>query len=112
MTTFDLLAGLPLRIEDCVLEGLEREVSSDFTRKSTVIRLRGAGHEGVGEDVTYDAEDHDALQAAGAPPGLAATGTSPRGTTGSGPSNPPRWTSRCDRRASPCTRRCSAVPRR
>src|SRR5438093_696290 len=32
---------------------------------STVIRLRGGGHEGVGEDVTYDALDHIALQDAG-----------------------------------------------
>jgi L-alanine-DL-glutamate epimerase-like enolase superfamily enzyme len=40
-------------------------VSSDFTRKSTVIRLRGGGHEGLGEDVTYDAVDHEILQAAG-----------------------------------------------
>jgi L-alanine-DL-glutamate epimerase-like enolase superfamily enzyme len=40
-------------------------VSSAFTRKSTVIRLRGGGEEGVGEDVTYDAEDHDVLQATG-----------------------------------------------
>ena len=27
-----------------------------------MIRLRGGGEEGVGEDVTYDADDHDALQ--------------------------------------------------
>ncbi|MEA2230022.1 MAG: hypothetical protein QOF29_2962 [bacterium] len=66
MSAFDALADLPLRIDDYALEGLQRDVSSAFTRKSTVIRLRGAGAEGVGEDVTYDAEDHDALQAAGA----------------------------------------------
>jgi L-alanine-DL-glutamate epimerase-like enolase superfamily enzyme len=59
------LADLPLRIEDYALERLEREVSSAFTRVSTLIRLRGAGEEGVGEDVTYDAVDQDALQAAG-----------------------------------------------
>ena len=40
-------------------------MSSDFTRLSTVIRLRGGGEEGVGEDVTYDALDHVALQDAG-----------------------------------------------
>ncbi len=34
-------------------------MSSDFERKSTVIHLRGAGEEGVGEDVTYDAVDHE-----------------------------------------------------
>jgi L-alanine-DL-glutamate epimerase-like enolase superfamily enzyme len=65
LTGFERLAALPVRIDDYRLEGLERPVSSDFTRRSTVIRLRGAGHEGVGEDVTYDAEDHEALQEAG-----------------------------------------------
>ena len=40
-------------------------MSSDFERKSTVIHLRGAGEEGLGEDVTYDAVDHEILQAAG-----------------------------------------------
>ena len=65
MSTFDALAGLALRVDDYVLEGLQRDVSSDFTRKSTVIRLRGAGEEGVGEDVTYDAEAQEILQATG-----------------------------------------------
>jgi hypothetical protein len=59
------LADLPLVIEDYALERLEREVSSAFTRVSTVIRMAGGGFEGLGEDVTYDAEDHDALQAVG-----------------------------------------------
>ena len=60
------LVDLPLRVEGYALEGLSRDVSSAFTRVSTVIRMRGAGQEGVGEDVTYDAEDHEILQAAGA----------------------------------------------
>ena len=59
------LADLPLRIEGYALEGLSREVSSAFTRVSTVIRMRGGGEEGVGEDVTYDAVDREILQAAG-----------------------------------------------
>jgi hypothetical protein len=65
------LAPLPLRIEDYALERLQRDVSSAFTRVSTQIRLRGGGEEGVGEDVTYDAVDQDALQAAGATQPLA-----------------------------------------
>jgi len=65
MSLWERLAALPLRIDDYGLENLQRAVSSAFTRRSTVIRLRGAGAEGVGEDVTYDAEDHEALQAAG-----------------------------------------------
>src|SRR5919198_809256 len=43
----------------------ELDVSSAFTRVSTLIRLRGGGEEGIGEDVTYDAVDHDVLQSAG-----------------------------------------------
>jgi L-alanine-DL-glutamate epimerase-like enolase superfamily enzyme len=65
VSTYDLLADLPLEIDSYALEGLERDVSSDFTRLSTVIRLRGGGHEGVGEDVTYEALDHVAFQDAG-----------------------------------------------
>ena len=61
-------AGSPscrCEIDDYALEALQASVSSDFERKSTVIHLRGAGEEGLGEDVTYDAVDHDILQAAG-----------------------------------------------
>ncbi len=65
MATFDRLASLPVEVDGYSLEGLEANVSSDFTRLSTVIRVSGAGHEGVGEDVTYDALDHVALQDAG-----------------------------------------------
>jgi L-alanine-DL-glutamate epimerase-like enolase superfamily enzyme len=63
---FDKLKDLPLRVDSYVLEGLERDVSSDFTRLSTVIHLHGEGDEGVGEDVVYDALDHIAFQETGA----------------------------------------------
>jgi L-alanine-DL-glutamate epimerase-like enolase superfamily enzyme len=65
MSTWELLADLPVEIEGYSLEPLSAQVSSDFERKSTVIHLRGAGHEGLGEDVTYDAVDHHILQSAG-----------------------------------------------
>jgi hypothetical protein len=65
MSTWELLAELPLVVEDYTLEGLQATVSSGFERKSTLIRMRGAGREGIGEDVTYDAVDHEILQAAG-----------------------------------------------
>ena len=39
---------------------------ADFIRKTTVIRLLGAGDEGLGEDVTYDGGLQDAQQARGA----------------------------------------------
>ncbi len=72
MSTWETLAGLELEIDDYALEGLQAQVSSEFDRKSTVIRLRGAGEEGLGEDVTYDAVDQEILQAAG--PTLALAG--------------------------------------
>jgi L-alanine-DL-glutamate epimerase-like enolase superfamily enzyme len=66
VSTWELLAGLELQIEDYALEPLQATVSSEFERKSTHIRLRGAGEEGLGEDVTYDAVDQEILQHAGA----------------------------------------------
>jgi hypothetical protein len=65
VSTWALLSELSVEIEEYALDPLEAQVSSEFTRKSTVIRLRGAGQEGIGEDVTYDAVDHEVLQAAG-----------------------------------------------
>jgi L-alanine-DL-glutamate epimerase-like enolase superfamily enzyme len=66
MSTWERLAELELEIDEYALEGLEAQVSSEFLRKSTLIELRGRGEEGVGEDVTYDALDHELAQAAGA----------------------------------------------
>jgi len=65
MSTYDLVADLPLRIEGYALEGLAQHVSSDMERRTTIIGLRGAGEEGVGEDVVYDAVDHEIAQRAG-----------------------------------------------
>ncbi len=65
MSTFDLLADLPLQVDGYSLEGLQANVSSGFERLSTIVHLRGAGAEGVGEDVVYDSEDQIALQQAG-----------------------------------------------
>ena len=65
MSTWEGLAGLPVEIDGYELEGLQATVSSAFERKSTVIKLRGGGEEGQGEDVTYDAADHEILQARG-----------------------------------------------
>jgi L-alanine-DL-glutamate epimerase-like enolase superfamily enzyme len=56
---------LPLEIDGYGLERLQRDVSSDFTRVSTVLRFAGDGHEGLGEDVSYDQDDQDRLQEAG-----------------------------------------------
>src|ERR1700754_3363173 len=61
MSTYDRVADLPLVIDDYAFEELSRKVSSGFERVSTVIHIRGGGEEGLGEDVTYEAEEH-ALQ--------------------------------------------------
>jgi hypothetical protein len=65
MSLYDHVAGLPLRVEDYVLDRLARTVSSGFERVSTAIALRGAGDEGRGEDVTYETQAHDAQQQLG-----------------------------------------------
>jgi hypothetical protein len=65
MSTYDKVAGLPLEIESYELEGRELALGPEFTRFTTIVRMRGGGHEGVGEDVVYDGLDHAALQAGG-----------------------------------------------
>ncbi len=65
MSAYSRLAALPLDVDGYELEGLAVEVSSGFRRCTTLVRLRGGGEEGSGEDVTYAAEEHERLQAAG-----------------------------------------------
>ena len=62
MSAYDAFKNLPLKIESHELVLHELAVSSGFDRVTTEIVLRGAGHEGRGEDVTYDTIDHDVLQ--------------------------------------------------
>jgi hypothetical protein len=71
--TYGRIAGLTLEVADFELERLELPVSPEFTRVTTVIHLRGGGHEGVGEDVTYGAHEQDEFQRVG--PGLPLTGS-------------------------------------
>ena len=71
MGTYETIAEMPLGVESYELEGLQHD-TGDFERLTTVIRLRGGGEEGIGEDVVYDALDHVALQDAG--PGLELAG--------------------------------------
>jgi L-alanine-DL-glutamate epimerase-like enolase superfamily enzyme len=63
---FDRLAELSIWVESYELEEHDREFSPEFVRGSTVVRLRGEGQEGVGEDVNYDVLDHIAFRDAGA----------------------------------------------
>ena len=73
MSTWELISNLPLEVESYGLERLDSAIVSGFVRSTTVIALHGLGHEGLGEDVTYANEDHDALNAAG--PTLPLTGS-------------------------------------
>ena len=74
MPSYDAIADLPLQIEACEFEGLGVTLG-EFERLTTIVKLSGAGHEGIGEDVTYDAVDHVAQQDHGAPEGLAFSGS-------------------------------------
>jgi L-alanine-DL-glutamate epimerase-like enolase superfamily enzyme len=62
VSTFDLIAALPLEVEAYELEGLEADVGMSEPRLTTVIRLLGGGEDGIGEDVTYGGLDHVAFQ--------------------------------------------------
>ena len=119
MSLYDSVRDLPLTVEGYDLEGLEQQVSSGFLRKTTIIRLHGAGEEGVGEDVTYEATEHDLSRRSGPILPSPATGRStrsrsisrrcrssitspsstPTSTTGAGRTRARRSTSRCARRA-------------
>jgi hypothetical protein len=65
VSLYDAVKDLPLKIEAYDLDIRSLDVSSGFTRKTTIIRLTGAGEEGLGEDVTYEASEHDAQLARG-----------------------------------------------
>ena len=62
--TYALVADLPLQIESYSLEPLSARMGPDRIRRTTVIRLAGAGEEGIGEDATPIDEDQVAFQEA------------------------------------------------
>jgi hypothetical protein len=61
---WEKLTSLPLRIEGYELTAHDR-VYGSFTRPSTIVHIKGAGEEGIGEDVVYDVLDHIAHRDAG-----------------------------------------------
>jgi L-alanine-DL-glutamate epimerase-like enolase superfamily enzyme len=75
VSTWELVSGLPLQVERYRLERLDSPTVAGWVRSTTVVALVGGGHEGLGEDVTYEGEDHDALHAAGATLPLAGSWT-------------------------------------
>jgi hypothetical protein len=68
-TLYSRIRDLPVVIDEVALDRLELPVSPEFTRVTTLVVLRGLGHEGIGEDVTYEA-DEAALFAITGPPDL------------------------------------------
>jgi hypothetical protein len=66
VSLYDSVRELPLVVDGYALEGHDYAISPEFTRRTTVIRLAGAGEEGLGEDVTYDGPEQEAQQARGA----------------------------------------------
>ena len=55
MPLFDSVRSLPLVVERVELEHLSLPLRH-MTRRTTVVHLHGGGHEGVGEDVSYEEE--------------------------------------------------------
>jgi hypothetical protein len=60
VSLYDAVRDLPLTVVTYDLDVGSLDVSSGFTRKTTTIRLVGGDEEGLGEDVTYEATEHDA----------------------------------------------------
>lgn len=59
MRTYALVADLPLLVESLALRRRERNTASGFTRVTTTVELSGDGCVGRGEDVCYEADDHE-----------------------------------------------------
>jgi L-alanine-DL-glutamate epimerase-like enolase superfamily enzyme len=59
MATYDLVRDLPLTVESVELGQLSLQPRPEFRRVTTVITLRGEGQQGIGEDVTYQPEEHE-----------------------------------------------------
>lgn len=59
MALWDPLRDLDLAVEGFATERRSVDVSSEFTRVTTTVVFTGRGEEGRGEDVTYNAEDHE-----------------------------------------------------
>jgi len=59
MPLWDELAGLQARVDDYTLHRCELPLPSGWTRVTTTVVFEGGGETGQGEDVTYDAAEHD-----------------------------------------------------
>ena len=61
MSAYERIADLTVTIESVERRRYAADTTSGFERVTTEFRLAGDGLVGRGEDVTYDAADHDAL---------------------------------------------------
>ena len=61
MSLWEAVAGLELKVDHYELRRRESATPSGWTRVTTTVVLQGVGHEGLGEDVTYEAESHDGV---------------------------------------------------
>ena len=59
MSEYEKLAGLGVEVETLELERKTLSISDEFTRVTTIVRLRGKGQTGEGEDITYVPSEHD-----------------------------------------------------
>jgi len=57
---YDAIRELPVQVDSLATEVLTHVLSPEFTRRTTVVHLRGDGEEGLGEDVTYAPGEHEA----------------------------------------------------
>jgi hypothetical protein len=75
MRTWELLADLSIDVEGYGLEPHEIPFPQGGFRRTTVVRLHGRGLDGIGEDVSYDADAQLVFQDAGAHQPLAGATT-------------------------------------
>lgn len=59
---YERIAGLPLRIDSVELEPLDSGTYGGWVRHTTVVRFRGAGHAGEGEEVNYQEREQLAFR--------------------------------------------------
>lgn len=62
MKIYEKLKELTLDVRKVELERNEEQVSKEFNRVTTTIKLKGPEKTGYGEDVIWEAEEHDKLQ--------------------------------------------------
>ncbi|MDQ3572602.1 MAG: hypothetical protein M3383_07060 [Actinomycetota bacterium] len=58
MSDWAKLRDMPIEVSGYEFEANDYEYSPEWTRGSTLVKIQGGGHEGVGEDVVYEVLDH------------------------------------------------------